>query len=163
MAQSFITIAKVVDAKGSSKYWKYEDFPVPPKRILQSLESANVGSDLLYYSKHYDPTSIAPIDLILNTIFVNIDARSIRRFHEDSVDIIIVDLPSNQKQLKEWRLQRGDFSISEVEILASLVLSAAGFWQDLIISNEIKSYLIIGVERLAPSLQDEEFIKVILN
>jgi hypothetical protein len=155
MAQSMVTIYKLLGPQSVRRYDAEGKGPVP---LLRLLESEEVGPRLLFKTSHFDPTSIAIIDVLQHQFPRLAAGQGVTRFKDEDFDVLTVVLPAGNLLDAVAGVRYDESNIEELNLLYSLVRAAVSFCSELLIEEAIDSVLVITVETLGPSLLDEDIV-----
>ncbi|MCS7271278.1 MAG: hypothetical protein NZ703_09350, partial [Gemmataceae bacterium] len=93
MAQSLITIYKLL---GQNSVKRYFTELASCATILQSLDSEKVGTRLIFRTTHYDPTTIAVLDILQHRFSRLFKMLRVKRFRDEDFDILTVMVPASE-------------------------------------------------------------------
>ncbi len=155
MAQSMVTIYKLV---GQQSVRRYSAEAMGPAPVLRLLEAEEVGPRLLYKTKHFDPTTTAVIDELQHRFPRLAEGKLVRRVKDEDFDVLTVTLPAGDLQAAVAGIRYDESNVEELNLLHYLVRAAVSFWSEALTEHGIDSILIITVETLGPSLLDRDVV-----
>ena len=154
MAQSIVDYFKFVGSASIHRYATDNLLNVPVEQIGELLLSETPGPTLLFRSQHYDPTSIAVID-VLRDLHPWLFSEKARRYEANLLDILFVPIDHHELMSVVNDNSPKTRNTDELCLLSYNVYAAAKYWHQLIIDRRMASLIVVMTRTLAPSLTDE--------